>query len=145
MRKTLLAMCTLLACISSNAYAADQSDMEFDQGTVLIRCMAPEGHAQISTDLFNAGFPYWITNLRKMADDGLIRRVHYLGVLRDGLFIVIEAKTREEALEKSTVVINDINAVMRKAIADTGEQPTFDQNDACQFIEIGPVAILPKK
>ncbi len=145
MKRFFWIVCTMVVSVFSIIGSADQADMKFDESTLLVRCKAPAGHPQISTELFNAGYPHWITNLRQMADDGIIRRVHYLGVLKEGLFIVIEATSRQEAADKASFVIADINAVMEAAIEASGERPTFDQNEACETIEIGPVAILPKK
>lgn len=143
----LLIIATLASAMSafSSANAANQEDMVFEEGTVLIRCMAPEGHQLISTELFNAGFPKWLTRLQKLANDGVVRRVHYLGELKEGLFIVIEATTKKQALERASMVVNDINSIMENAIVESGSRPTFDQHDACQYIEIGPVAVLPLK
>lgn len=140
----MLKAAVIAAAFSLNVDAADQTDMEFDQGTVLIRCTTPDGHPQISRELFKRGFPHWITNLQKRANEGLIARVHYLGSLKEGLFIVVNGENRQEALKNAVVIIDEINTVMENAIEDSGDQPGFDQNDACQHIEIGPVAILPK-
>ncbi len=142
MKKRVLAVLTL--ALLGTAKAADETEIVFTEGTVLVRCVVPDGHPQISTELFNAGFPHWISNLQKQANEGLISRVHYLGELKEGLFIVVEGSTRTEAKDNALVVIKGINTVMEQAIEASGEQPGFDQSDACQSIEIGPVAILPR-
>ena len=134
---------TLILNIS--VVAADQADIQFKSGSVLIRCMAPNGHPVITTKLFNAAFPHWITAVQSMANKGVISRAHYLGELKQGIFIVVEGATREEALVNASVVVSEINAVTVNAIEATAEAPDFAVDDACQFIEIGPVAVTPMK
>ena len=95
MKKQMLKAAVIAAAFSLNVDAADQTDMEFDQGTVLIRCAAPDGHPQISRELFNSGFPHWITNLQKRANEGLITRVHYLGSLKEGCLLYTSPSPRD--------------------------------------------------
>ncbi len=144
---TITRLATLIAAITftGSINAADQTDYQFTAGNVLVRCMAPDEHPLITTELFNAAFPEWITSMQKMANNGLISRAHYLGELKEGIFIVVEGETRNQAMVNATAVISEINAVTAKAIEETGESPDFAIDDACQFIEIGPVAIIPAK
>ena len=46
---------------------------------------------------------------------------------------------------KSSAVVSEINAVTVNAIEATAEAPDFAVDDACQFIEIGPIAVTPMK
>ena len=69
-----LSLFTLVIAMTAfgNVRSEDQTSYQFAQGSVLIRCMAPEGQPQIATELFNRAFPQWITVLQERANEGLI-------------------------------------------------------------------------
>ena len=120
----------------------DQSDVVFQDGSVLIRCASGQ---EINDELFNAAFPNWIKSLQQHADDGLIRRAHYLGKLKEGIFIVVAGDSREQAAENAQVVLSDLTAVAEAAGQATGVESSVNPENTCQTTEIGPVAILPSK
>lgn len=127
------------------ANAQEQSDFEFDKGSILIRCEAPEGSKQISTKLFNTLFPIWITSLQGWANDGLVSRAHYLGELKQGMLIVVTGKNREDTKANATYVLGELISSMESAVEESGTQLSFEPSGACHLSEIGPVAILPGK
>ncbi|MEM6986397.1 MAG: hypothetical protein AAF499_07635 [Pseudomonadota bacterium] len=53
-----------LVIMSTGARATDPADILFEEGYALVLCAAPDGHAQVSTELFNAAFPQWIRLLK---------------------------------------------------------------------------------
>lgn len=136
---------TLLTCLSlPNVRADETTDMYFDEGSMIIRCGTPVGQENhISDALFKAAFPNWITSLQRHANQGRVARAHYLGVLKEGLFIVVIGDSREEALKNSEIVLFDLGKIMEEAIQKTGDTPPFTAKESCLTGEIGPVAILP--
>lgn len=146
--KLKIASIVLVALISfplSIAIADETAEMSFKQGSVIIRCGTPPGqNTHISNKLFEAAFPNWITSLQDHANEGLVARAHYLGILKEGIFIVVVGDDREDALSNSEIVLSDLGKIMHAAIEKTGETPPFAAEDACIVGEIGPVAILPK-
>lgn len=137
---------TALAYIPLSIAVADESaEMSFGEGSVIIRCGTPPGQdKQISNKLFEAAFPNWITSLQEHANEGRVSRAHYLGVLKEGIFIVVVGDDRESALNNSELVLSDLGKIMEKAIEETGETPPFTTEESCLVGEIGPVAILPR-
>ena len=131
--------------LSSVVRAADPTDQVFESGYVLVRCMAPPSHPQVSTAVFNAGFPEWISFVQTQADAGVVERAHYLSELKDGLFIVVAGETRQVALDNALSVIDRMNAILDQAITASGETVSFATTDACQRTEIGPLAVLPRR
>ena len=137
---TTLSLCFLL----SSVWANEVTEMSFAEGSVIIRCGTPQGQDNhISDKLFEAAFPNWITSLQNHANEGRVSRVNYLGILKEGLFIVVIGDSREDALANSEIVVSDLGKIMEKAVEETGETPPFTGEDACLLGEIGPVAILP--
>lgn len=121
---------------------ADQTNVLFDEGRVLIRCSSGQ---DINNELFEAAFPGWITSLQKHADAGLVARAHYLGRLKEGIFIVVTGESKDAAAANAKIVMADLTAVTQKATEKTGLEPVASLDEACQTSEIGPVAILPAK
>lgn len=144
--KAITLLLVLLATLPRPAASADElAEMSFQEGSVIIRCGTPPGQDNhISNQLFEAAFPDLITSLQLHANEGRIARAHYLGLLKEGIFIVVIGENREEALVNSNVVLSDLEKIVGKAIKATGEQPSFTAEQACLVGEIGPVAILPK-
>ena len=146
MKLVKLAVASLLICFSSsNIWADEAGEMSFSEGSVIIRCGTPPGSDNdISNKLFAAAFPNWITSLQTHANEGLISRAHYLGVLKRGMFIVVIGDTKEDAKSNSEIVLSDLAQIMEKAIKETGQTPPFSAEEACLVGEIGPIAILPQ-
>lgn len=135
----------MIALSMTNVSADEAAEMSFSEGSVIIRCGTPPGQDNhISSKLFEAAFPSWMTSLQKHANDGLVSRAHYLGELKQGIFIVVVGENREQALENSEVVLSDLGKIMDMAMQETGEKPEFTAEESCLVGEIGPVAILPK-
>ncbi len=129
----------------SSASADEATEMSFDEGSVIIRCGTPPGKDNhISDALFEAAFPNWMTSLQTHANEGRVARAHYLGVLKQGIFIVVVGDTREQAKENSELVLSDLGKIMEDAMDSTGETPPFTAEESCLVGEIGPVAILPQ-
>lgn len=143
MKKYFLITLAIAMATFGTAIAEDQTNYQFTEGSVLIRCMVPEDQNKITTELFNSAFPQWITILQNYANEGLISRAHYLGELKEGIFIVVIGKDKEESMKNAETVITDINRITAKAMQDTSTALSFDAADACQFIEIGPLAVQP--
>ncbi len=137
---------TILIYIPLSIVLADEAaEMSFAEGSVLIRCGTPPGQDNhISNKLFEAAFPDWIINLQQHANEGRIARAHYLGVLKEGIFIVVIGDSREDALSNSEIVLSDLGIIMKNAIEETGDAPPFTAEKSCLVGEIGPVAILPR-
>lgn len=125
-----------LLFISHYSNAADQSNITFQNGSVLVICTAPEGRS-LSADEFNRAFPKWISLMQTRANDGVITRAHYLGELKDGIFIVVAGNTVELAMTNAVDLSNDLNAIYESEIEK-------DAGEMCRFRKIGPVAILPQ-
>ena len=115
---------------------ADQSDVTFDQGSVLIICVPPDG-MELTTDDFEKAFPRWIDTMQTRANEGSIVRAHYLGELKAGIFIVAGGEDRDAAMDNAVAVSDELNTIFNE---ETGR----DVDGTCQFREIGPVAILPQ-
>lgn len=123
--------------VSSNALANEsQSEITFDQGSVLIICAPLEG-VELTTEEFNRAFPEWITTLQARANEGVIIRAHYLGELKDGIFIVAGGENAKAAMTNAVAISDELNAIYSKATGTNGIA-------TCNFREIGPVAILPQ-
>ena len=138
---TTCSLCLLLA----SAWANESTEISFVEGSVIIRCGTPPGQDNhISDKLFEAAFPNWITSLQKHANEGRVVRAHYLGILKEGIFIVVTGDNREDALANSEIVLSDLGEIMDKAMEEIGEKPPFTAEESCLVGEIGPVAILPK-
>ena len=137
---------TALTCLPISIAAADEAaEMPFGEGSVLIRCGTPPGQDNhISNKLFKAAFPNWMTSLQKHANDGRVARAHYLGILKEGIFIVVNGDSREDAAANAEMVLQDLGKIMDKAIEETGDTPPFTAEESCIVGEIGPVAILPQ-
>lgn len=121
---------------------ADQANVVFSEGSVLIRCSSGQ---EISDDLFKAAFPDWMARLQKHANAGLVKRAHYLGRLKEGIFIVVAGESRDQAGENAKTVMADLAAIAQKAVDENGLQQPVSLDETCQTSEIGPVAILPIK
>lgn len=143
--KILPATSLLLLFISGAVAADDQSNVAFKDGSVIIHCAAPSKQQQISVDIFNEAFPLWITELQNFANEGKIARAHYLNDLREGIFIAVRGEDRKQAMSHALEIQGMNQLIMKEALAKAGvEEVNFDPAKACQFIEIGPVAILPQ-
>ena len=122
---------------ATNASSNDaQSELTFSEGSVLVICAPPEG-VEISTETFNLAFPQWIATLQKRANEGIVKRAHYLGELKSGVFIVIGGDTKDTAMTNAIAISDELNAIFKEA---TGNALV----GSCGFREIGPVAILPQ-
>lgn len=144
MKKILVSLAIAIITIG-NVNAEDQTDYQFSQGSVLIRCMSADDQHQITSELFNIAFPQWIAALQERANEGLIARAHYLEELKQGIFIVVVGKDREQSMKNAEIVLSDINLITTKAVQDSNTALNYDPTDVCQLIEIGPVAVLPMK
>ena len=146
MKLTCMVVALFVYVFSINVSADESTEMSFGEGSVIIRCGTPPGQDNhISDKLFEAAFPNWMTSLQIHADDGLVRRAHYLGLLKEGIFIVVVGEDREGAKRNSQVVLADLGKIMEEAMQSTGETPPFTAEESCLVSEIGPVAILPRK
>lgn len=142
LQATFLSLIIISSLVSADE---DQSNMQFEQGSVVIHCAAHAEDQQISTDVFNEAFPYWLTKLQTHADEGRIARAHYLNELKEGILIVVPGKNREEAMSQALEIQAENDAIMQDALAKAGmTDSNFDSKKNCQFIEIGPVAVLPR-
>ena len=125
-----------LLFLCSYAYATDQSNIQFKEGSVLIICAPPEGK-ELTEEQFNKAFPKWIALMQKRANEGIIARAHYLGTLKEGIFIVVGGANAKLAMENAIGVSEELNEVYEREVGET-------TIDSCRFREIGPVAILPQ-
>ena len=141
--RALLWVCCLVM-VSTGASATDPADIIFKEGYALVLCAAPDGHAQVSTDLFNAAFPQWIRFLQEQAEEGVVNRAHYLGELKDGVFVVVQGATRQDAVGRADVLIDGILSILEQANQETRSTPDFALADACRSVEVGPLALLPR-
>ena len=130
----MLALSTAL--LAGHAVADDQTEITFDQGSVLVLCTPPEG-TEISREDFEKAFPRWIEFMQTRANDGTIVRAHYLGKLKEGIFVVVGGESTDAAMDNAVAVSDGLNAIFNEA---TG----MDAESTCGFREIGPVAILPQ-
>lgn len=145
MKITVIVFGVLTFLSISVAHADEAAEMSFGEGSVMIRCGTPPGQDNhISNKLFEAAFPTWMISLQEHADEGRVARAHYLGILKEGIFIVVVGDDREDALSNSELVLADLGKIMEKAIKETGDSPPFSAEESCLVGEIGPVAILPK-
>ncbi|MFD2190810.1 hypothetical protein [Pistricoccus aurantiacus] len=115
----------------------NQYNVVFEQGSVLIICEPPEGQ-ELTMDQFNQAFPRWITVMQKLADEGTVKRAHYLGQLKEGVFIVVDGSDRDEAMESAVALSDQLNTIFT-------EETGITAVDTCEFREIGPVAVLPRQ
>lgn len=116
--------------------AADDTNVSFSQGSVLLICSPPEG-VEVTTEQFNNAFPEWITYLQTKANEGVIARAHYLGELKAGIFIVVTGEDKDDAKKNASNVMEELDSISQTAAGLEGA-------DVCNFREIGPVAILPQ-
>lgn len=140
--KSLVALVTFL--VIPSVFAQDQSDIKFTEGSVLIYCTAPTESGQISTKVFNEAFPKWMARLQERADEGTIARAHYLSDLKSGLFVVVLGNSTEQAMSNAGMVMSE----NRNILIDAYEKAGLDlrpEDERCTLIEIGPVAVLPRK
>ncbi len=122
--------------------SADQTDISFKEGSVLIRCSTGQ---KIRTELFEAAFSNWITTLQLHANEGRVVRAHYLGQLKEGIFIVVAGTSKNDAAVNAEIVLADLAEITQQAVAKAGMEPVIiNLDEDCQIIEIGPVAVLPK-
>ncbi len=137
----------LLILFSSIANAqSDQSTFTFVTGSVVIHCAAPSGEQKLSVDTFNEAFGLWITKLQIHANEGRVIRAHYLNEFREGIFIVVTGDTPDKAMENALAIQAENQEILKSAVEKTGGDPSsINAEGSCQFIPIGPVAILPMK
>lgn len=132
----------LLFCLNTNTVLAQsQSDFSFEKGVVALYCTT-DGDSEIPVSVFEDAFPQWIEVLQNFANDGVIERAHYLPDFRGGIFIVIGGESLEDAKSKVMTVKKSNLTILEAALQKAGM--ASPSSDACQQIEIGPVAILPK-
>jgi len=123
------------------AHAEDQTTFKFDKGNVLIHCLAPDENSMLSTEQFNAAFPHWITGLQDLANEGIVVRAHYLGELKEGIFIVVTGEDKAAARANAQMVLDKNTEILAQALEQTG---SAEAEARCETIEIGPVAVLPQ-
>ena len=133
---------TAIAFFSSAQGA--ENEVPFEQGSVLIHCATPSGEEQIAADLFYQAWPYWFNSLQEHIDAGRVKRVYYLTKLKEGLLIIVPGEDRKTALETATAINEENTAILQKAIDDSCVELKYNPADACELIEIGPVAIKPR-
>ncbi|MEO1159928.1 MAG: hypothetical protein AAFW74_05625 [Pseudomonadota bacterium] len=117
--------------------AQDPIDNEFEEGGVVAICGRPVGGPDLSSEAFLAGFPEWITSLQVKANEGVIERAHYLGTIKEGVFIVFKGPDRAQAMSSAKEVTGQLKRVYTEV---TGNE---SKDEICRFYEIGPVAVLP--
>ncbi|MEM6986398.1 MAG: hypothetical protein AAF499_07640 [Pseudomonadota bacterium] len=81
---------------------------------------------------------------QEQAEEGVVNRAHYLGALKDGVFVVVQGATRQDAMEKAAVLTTGILSILEQAIQAARSTPDFALTDACRSVEIGPLAVLPR-
>jgi len=138
---TTTALVLIIGLNTNLASAQSQSDFSFEEGVVGLYCTT-DGDTKIPEGVFEDAFPQWIEVLQSFANDGIIDRAHYLPDFRGGIFIVIGGETLEEAKSKVMTVKKSNLTILEAALQKAGMASPSE--DACQQIEIGPVAILPK-
>lgn len=139
-----LVLAAAFTSLAGAAVAEDQTSFKFDQGSVIIHCAAPTSEDIISTELFNAAYPLWITNLQNAANEGKIARAHYMNEIKGGIFIVAIGDSKEIAMANAVEIKEFNEKVLADAVKESNSSTTFDEKTACQMLEIGPVAILPQ-
>ncbi|MEM7378774.1 MAG: hypothetical protein AAF460_14885 [Pseudomonadota bacterium] len=142
MKHTLILTCLLSAVFG--AHAGDPTDMTFEEGYALVLCRAPGDREPVSSALFRAGFPHWMTFLQRRADEGVVVRAHYLGELREGVFVVVQGSSREHARSNASALVAGMDAITAAAISESGSSLKVAREAACRVLDIGPLAILPR-
>ena len=134
---TQIALLFLSMFFLADALAANESDGDFEQGSVVMFCTKVEG-IEIPETAFQKAFPQWMDTLQLLADEGIVIRAHFLREFKNGIFVVIAGDTREEAMNNAVLTSYKLSNIFIEA---TG----LENFNTCTFDEIGPVAILPSK
>lgn len=117
----------------------DQTELIFHDGVVLVTCGAEKANQKVSTDLFNQAFPPLLTALGEFIKQGKLIRAHYLGELKEGVFLVVGGSDRSIAMENAKEIAAETTKVLKKAMLDAKVEDDFQLNDSCRYTEVGPL------
>ena len=138
-------LAALTCALATTPRAAEEDNVGFDEGSVLIFCDAPDPDSARHAAVFAEAFPKLIENLQLRADEGMLVRAHYLGRLKDGVFLVVDGESIEEARENAAALQRQNSAIIAEAMEAAGVDLDGYAGDNCRTEEIGPVAILPMR
>ncbi len=132
------------AVISFNSHASEdtnkQADVKFEQGTVIVICKSPVTDDKVKSELFNSSFPNLIIKLQNDYNEGRIIRAHYLGSLKDGIFMLVGGENKDDALSNAKIIVDENIEIIKSAFKEKN-LPYVAHENSCVFHEIGPVAI----
>ena len=114
----------------------DTPNTPFEEGSVLVICGKPVGGPDLSSEEFLAGYPEWISTLTLKANEGIVTRAHYLGTIKEGVFIVFAGPDKDDAMKNAKDVVAHLQMVYARV--------TGNDEDICKFLEIGPIAALSR-
>lgn len=145
-RTVVYAIC-LCAALSSVTAIAQQEDINytFDEGSMLLLCIAPDSEGEAGAAVFNEAFPKLVTHLQLRANEGIVIRAHYLTELNDGMFIVVGGESLEESTNNALELQAESREIISAAIESAGASGSAPEPDYCRMIPIGPLAVLPMK
>ncbi len=118
------------------AQTADPETGMFREGTVAMMCTAPT-NKEVTDAMFEKALPRWIEVLQRLADDGVVRRAHYLSKLKDGIFIVIDGDGAQDALNKAVLASYELSQIFIDASG-------IQNFNSCTYTQLGSIAILPE-
>lgn len=135
---------TLLLCLSLVAVPGFTSAQEtvtksgaFNVGSVAMMCTAPT-NKEVTDAQFEVALPQWIETLQTMANEGVVKRAHHLGRIKDGIFIIFTGESPQDALNNAVLASYKLSQIFIDA---TGIQ----NFNSCTYTQLGPVAVLPQE
>ena len=147
MIRTAASVAALSALLATGTAAAQSNDQVFEEGSMLLLCVAPdpddEAGAEASAAVFEEAFPRLVENLQVRANEGKVIRAHFLTELGDGMFIVVGGEDAGEAANNAIELQRESIDIIEEAIETAGAGDVVPPPDFCRMIPIGPVAVLP--
>ena len=138
---TAIAALALLTPLASGA--DDPIESDFETGSVIVYCTAPEPLSATGLAVFEAAFPALVENLQARANEGEVLRAHFLTNLREGLFVVVGGDDAEDAFDNAVALQREHVSILEDAIRVAGVGDVASAPQFCPMLQIGPVAVLP--
>ena len=143
MIRTAASAAALSALVATGTVAAQSTNYAFEEGSMLLLCVAPDSDSEASAAVFEQAFPQLVENLQVRANEGKVIRAHFLTELGDGMFIVVGGEDAGEAANNAIELQRESIDIIEEAIETAGAGDVVPPPDFCRMIPIGPVAVLP--
>ena len=136
-------LASAILMISKPAFSqeAEQANITFVEGSVLVYCTAPSSDSEEHMKVFLDSFPKLIANMQERANNGDLSRAHYLGSLKDGFFFVFRGDTIEQAQSRADALLAESESIISESLKTAGVEPEGKFSDRCESLEVGPLAV----